>query len=218
MSEALDASIVDLHRARSERVTVERVEGHAQLLREGGEPAAVEVGTPLKVGDTVALEAGAEVHAVGYVFRGGNHGRAHALVSSQAFRTSPSREDVPELLKKLQEIADDTSGRTTDPLAAAQSAPSTPHERASAAEFARLNLSVPAARLLSEPTARETRSVVLFISDETAFVALDELSVEKMQRLIRELDRPVHTHLVSPEVIDELLARVYGMGDASSWS
>lgn len=208
MSRAVDASFVDLHRCSGDPVAVEHVAGTARRLREGAEPETITEGTVLEVGDTVALTAGSEVHAGPFVFRGGNRGRAHALVAASAFRASPSRADVPQLLEQLAQI--DREG-AVDPLAS-QRPPRTPYERAAAAEFARLNLSLPAARLLSESAARTHRAVALFASDETVFVAFDTVDARKLRAVMEHLERPTSVHLVPVEVIDELLARVYGAG------
>jgi len=216
VTRALDASFVDLHRSASETVTVERIVGTAQRLREGAEPEGVHEGMELRVGDTVALEAGAEIVAGGFVFRGGNGGRAHALVAPTAFRASPTRADVPQLLEQLARLEREDG---VDPVAAKQTPPKTPYERASAAEFARLNLSLPAARLLSERTARALRAVVVFVSDETAFVAFESVDAGRLRAVMEHLERPTNAHVVPGDVIDELLARVYGAaGPPSSWS
>jgi hypothetical protein len=216
VTRALDASHVDLHRAGSDTVTVERAGGAAQRLREGAEPEDVYEGMELRVGDTVALEAGAEVVAGGFVFRGGNGGRAHALVAPTAFRASPTRGDVPQLLEQLAQLEREGG---VDPVAAKHPPPKTPYERASAAEFARLNLSLPAARLLSERTARALRAVVLFVSDETAFVAFEAVDAGKLRAVMEHLERPTNAHVVPGEVVDELIARVYGAsGPSSNWS
>lgn len=216
MTRALDASFVDLHRSSSEAVTVERVAGAAQRLREGEPPEDIREGLELRVGDTVALEAGAEVVAGGFVFRGGNGGRAHALVAPTAFRASPTRGDVPQLLEQLARLEREGG---VDPVAAKHQPPATPYERAAAAEFARLNLSLPAARLLSERTARALRAVVLFVSDETAFVAFEAVDASKLRAVMEHLERPTNAHVVSGDVVDELLVRVYGAsGPSSSWS
>lgn len=212
MSRTFDASFVDLHRAPSETVRVDRVVGSARRVREGAEPEPVHEGMALSVGDTVALAAGAEIQAGELIFRGGSGGRAHALVPAGAYRSTPSRNDVPQILQQLAEVEREGGA---DPIAAQQKLPSTPYERANATEFARLNLALPAARLLSERVARSLRAVVVFVSDETAFVAFERIDAPTLRAVIEQLERPVNPHLVPAAVIDELLARVYG---AASWS
>lgn len=212
MSPPPDASFVDLHRA-SDGVVVDHVEGSAQRLRENAEPEPVEEGAKLEVGDTVALGPGAEVRAGPYVFRGGNRGRAHALVAPTSFRGSPTRADVPRQLEELARI-EQTGG--DDPVARDHAPPRAPHERAAAAEFAFTNLTMSAARLLSEAAARSLRSVVLFLSDEAAFVACDAIDAPKLRSLIEHLERPTHVNLVGSEVVDDLLERVYGGGPGTS--
>jgi hypothetical protein len=216
VSRSLDASVVDLHRCSAETVVVDRAIGASERLRDGADPEEVHEGMELSVGDTVALAAGAEVHAGGFVFRGGSGGRAHALVAPGAFRSSPSRADVPQMLEQLAQVEQEGGA---DPIVENQPGPTTPYERAAAAEFARLNLSLPASRLLSETAARTLRAVVLFVSDETAFVAFDAVDASKLRTVIEQLERPTSAHIVTPDVIDELLARIYGAsGPARNWS
>jgi hypothetical protein len=73
-----------------------------------------------------------------------------------------------------------------------------------------MNLDLRAAMELSEETARDIRAVPLFLSEETAFVALERVDLPRMVRLMTELARPVNPYLVPPEVVEELIARVYG--------
>jgi hypothetical protein len=208
-----DVSFVDLHRMSRSPVTVEQVRGRAWRVHDGGRLEALSEGERLEVGDTVALAADTELHADGLVLAGGRFGKTHSLVSISAFRGSPSRGDVPKLLRQLAQIESEIQDRpSADPLAAAQSPPRTPHERAQAAEFALLNLSLPAARLLPASLAHELRAVVVFVSDETAFVAFESVDVRRLRMVMEGLERPVHTHLVSGPVMDLLLERVYGAG------
>ena len=90
-----------------------------------------------------------------------------------------------------------------------QRGPDSEYEKIKSAEFARLNLTMPVARELAESTARSDRAVALFISDDTAFVAVSTLDVAKLRRLMTALRRPVNPHMVEDSVIDELLERVY---------
>ncbi|MEM7679360.1 MAG: hypothetical protein AAF449_25585 [Myxococcota bacterium] len=90
-----------------------------------------------------------------------------------------------------------------------QRGPETVHERAKSSEFARLNLTLSVARELPESVARQLRAVALFVSEDTAFVAVSSLDVAKLRRLMTALRRPVNPHMVEEEVIDQLLERVY---------
>jgi hypothetical protein len=204
-----DTNIMDLHRAPEEPQVVESLEGRAWLVKEG-EKGAVRVapGVLVSVGDVLALAAGARVRLGGMVLSGGNRGRAHGLVAQGAFRSAPNRADVPRLLTQLLQIEREMAPLGEDPLAM-QPGPSTPHERAVSAEFARLNLDEEAARRLREADARPNRAVCLFFAEDTAFVAFDALTVPRLRAVMEALHRPVNPHLVTPEVLDELLARVY---------
>ena len=139
---------------------------------------------------------------------GGSRGRAHALVPADAFKSAPRRADVPRLLEQLAGIEAEAVKLGEDPLAM-QRGPETPHERAKASEFAKLNLTLSVARELPETIAREDRAVALFVSDDTAFVAVSTLDVAKLRRLMTALRRPVNPHMVDEDIIDALLAQVY---------
>jgi hypothetical protein len=208
--ERWDTSIVDLHRADEDRLVVTSVEGEAWRVADQKLPAVrLETGVQLTFEDTVALGAGAQAIVGGLVLRGGRRGRAHAFVRDSAFRPSPSRDDVPTLLGQLEQIEEQMRPLGEDPLAA-QTGPMSLYERAHSAEFARLNLVLATARSFDESLARMVRSVLLFVSEDTAFVAFARLSVPKLRTVMAELGRPIHPHLVEETVIDELLKRVYG--------
>lgn len=170
------------------------------------------VGRELVVGDTIILAAGASA-TVGAPLderlSGGRRGQAHAFVDDGAFRSSPGRADVPRLLAELEEIEREVKTKLgADPLLR-QGGPTSPVERAIAEEYARENLVVAEARTFPEPLARATGSILLFSCDETAFVAVAELSIPRLRALLEAYGRPVNPHLVERRVLDELFARVY---------
>lgn len=205
-----DTTVVQLHRAACGTVTVDRIEGQAWCIREGQEtPELLSVGDDLSAGDTVALCEGAAVHAGSLHLRGGPKGQAHALVKEEAFRPSPSRTDVPRLLLQLAQIEEQMAALGGDPLAVREG-PETPFEKAASGDFARCNLSLAAARELPEAVAREQQAVCLFVNEDTAFVAITDLSVGKLRTLMETIERPVNPHMVEPTVMRELLERAYG--------
>lgn len=205
MSEAeLDTTVVEFHRAPEPRLEVRALEGRAWLIRGSNGPAeALELGAPVQVGDTVVLAEGSRALIGAIALRGGRRGTAHAFVRKDAFAPSPTRDDVARLLAELEAL--EARG---EPLP--HEAPRTPARWAAAAELARANLAAAAARALPEAVSRELGAVLLFISEETAHVALAELAPRRLAALIRALDRPVSPHLVEPRVIAELQDRVYG--------
>ncbi len=208
MKEQPDLTVVELHRVDGPLV-VESFDGDVWHFPDGRPgPIALQVGGPVQIGDTLALGPQASVSIGTLRLQGGRRGRAHALVPADAFRSAPRRADVPRLLEQLGDIETEARKLGEDPLAM-QRGPETPHERAKAAEFARLNLTLSVARELPEAVARENRAVALFVSDDTAFVAVGALDVAKLRRLMTALRRPVNPHMVQDEVIDDLLARVY---------
>ena len=211
MNEQPDLTVVDLHRVEGPLV-VQAVQGDVWHFPDGHPGSAeVEVGGAIQIGDTLALGPGARVLVGTLDLTGGRRGRAHALVPVDAFKTAPRRADVPRLLEQLAGIEADAVKLGEDPLAM-QRGPETAHEKAKSAEFARLNLTLSVARELTERTARSDRAVALFVSEDTAFVAVSSLDVAKLRRLMQALRRPVNPHMVEESVIDELLERVYAVG------
>ncbi|MEQ9497013.1 MAG: hypothetical protein RIT81_09140 [Deltaproteobacteria bacterium] len=204
-----DTSIVDLHRIAEPVVVVDLV-GRGHLVPQSQKAAVpLAVGTTVSVGDTVSLEAGSEARIGEIALGGGRRGRAHAFVREDAFKPSPGREDVPRLLMELRRVEDEIESLGKDPLETSE-LPSTPYKRAVAREFATLNLCVEDAKTLDEQLARRERAVVVFVSDETAFIATSRVTVPKLILLMTSVRRPVQPHLVEDEVIEELLTRVYG--------
>ncbi len=217
MPKGLDTTVVDLHRVGRTAMDVLAVRGAAWRVRD-----ANDVGTPLtagddlRVGETVVVAPEAELlvdsklPAVGTLtLVGGPRGRAHAFVPEDAFRSSPSREDVPRLVEQLRQLEQQVEvGATEDPLAE-QEGPETAFDRAMAREFAAQNLSLEAARLLPEDVARREGAVSLFLHGDAVCVALVRLGVGKIRRIMEAVRRPVNPHLVDAETLDALLARVY---------
>jgi hypothetical protein len=202
-----DTTCVDFHRVPAGGLVVSRVEGDAvRVLDNGRRTEPLEIGTVLAVGDTIALERNTVVVASDVVMGGGRNGRAHTFVGDRAFRSTPGRADVPALVRQFQAMVQSPS---EDPFAGHRP-PTSAYERALAADFARMNLDLRAALELTEATARAVRAVPLFLSEETAFVAMERVDLSRMVRLLTELSRPVNPHLVPPEVVDELIIRVYG--------
>ena len=209
MEQVPDTSIVNLHRASRSPLAIDRLEGQAWRIREGASEAEqLSVRDLLRVGETVAVAPGGVVEAGPLQLRGGFRGQAHALVKAGAFRPSPNRTDVPRLLLQLAQIEEQMTSFGEDPLAVREG-PETPFERAASAEFARNNLVLMAARELPESVAQEQAAVCIFVNEETAFVAVSELSVAKLRAVMEALQRPVNPHMVEPQVLDELLERVY---------
>ena len=208
MSTQPDLTVVDLHRVEGPLI-VQSIEGEVWHFPDGRPgPIEVEIGGQIQVGDTLALGAGARVLVGTLSLSGGRQGRAHALVPVDAFKNAPRRADVPRLLEQLAGIEAEAVKLGEDPLAM-QRGPETIHEKAKSAEFAKLNLTLSIARELPESIARADRAIALFVSDDTAFVAVSTLDVAKLRRLMTALRRPVNPHMVEDHVIDELLARVY---------
>lgn len=209
MPDIPDTTIVNLHRLPATSASVSRLEGHAWLYPDGGRvPRPLEHGDQLSVGDMVAVAPDGRVDAGPLRLFGGARGATHSMIGEGAFRPNPGRAQVPRLLLQLSEIEEQMGALGGDPLAV-QPGPETPFERAASADFARSNLVVGAARELSESTARRVGAVPLFINEETAFVAMASLSVEKLRTVMEALERPVNPHMVEDEVLEELLARAY---------
>jgi hypothetical protein len=203
----LDTTCVDFHRIPVNGLVVNRIEGQAvRVLESGRRTEPLEIGAVLSVGDTIALERGSIVVASDVMMDGGRNGRAHTFVGDRAFRSTPGRAEVPGLLRQFEAM---TGSPVPDPFANHRP-PTTPYECAVAADFARMNLDLRAALELSQEAARALRAVPLFLSEETAFVAMERVDLPQIVRLMTELSRPVNPHLVPPEVVEELIARVYG--------
>lgn len=208
MEQQPDLTVVDLHRV-DQSLVIQVIDGEVWHFPEGRPgPVPVDVGGVIDIGDTLVLAPGARAVLGALTVSGGQRGRAHALIRSDAFRTAPRRADVPRLLEQLADIEAEAVKLGEDPLSM-QRGPQTANERARSSEFARLNLALDVARELPEAVAREARAVALFVSDDTAFVAVDSLDVAKLRRLMTALRRPVNPHMVDGPVIDELLERVY---------
>lgn len=204
-----DATVVDLHSVDEGPCPVLAVSGKAWWgPPEQDDLREVQVGDEISLGDAVVLSPGACVQLPGLMLKGGNRGRAHALVSQANFQPSPNRSDVPRLVAQLEHIEREMKNLTEDPLMM-QSGPCTDTERAQSGEFARLNFEPEAAALLDEQTARALGAVCLFVSQDTAFVAIADLTVPKLRTLMQTLDRPVNPHVVEPAVLSELLLRAY---------
>lgn len=206
-----DITIVNLHCASRSPLTIDRLEGAAWRVPEGpAEPMPLIPGDTIRVGETLALAEGAILDAGPLHLRGGTRGQAHALVKDGAFRPNPSRSDVARLLLQLAQIEEQMTALGEDPLAVRQG-PETAFERAASADFARCNLVLAAARELPEEVARTHEAVCLFVNEDTAFVAMAELSVAKLRAIMEALERPVNPHMVEREVLRELIQRVYGL-------
>lgn len=203
----VDTTVVDFHRVPVGGLVVSRIDGTAVLVLENGRRTApLELGRVLSVGDTVAVERGGRVVASDLALVGGANGRAHSFVADDAFRSKPGRDDVPEIIRQLNLMGQRALG---DPFVG-QTAPSTPYERAASTEFARVNLDESVARELTKESAHALRAVPLFLSEDTAFVAMDRLDASRMVGLMAELSRPVNPHLVTSDVLDEVLERIFG--------
>lgn len=206
-----DITVVNLHRAPRAELTIDRLEGHAWRIAEGADhPCPLELGDSISIGETVALEVGAALDAGPLHLRGGPKGQTHALVRDGAFRPNPSRADVPRLILQLAQIEEQMTSMGEDPLAVRQG-PETEFERAASADFARCNLVLAAARELPEDVARREGAVCLFVNEDTAFVAMVDLSVSKLRAVMEALERPVNPHMVERATLEDLIQRVYGL-------
>ncbi len=204
-----DTSIVDLHRLDGPTV-VQDVLGRAHVFRDsGGAAIPLTVGETVEIGDTIALSAGTEVRVGHLLLGGGRQGRAHTFVKIDAFLPSPGRADVPRLLLELKRVESEIEALGRDPLATSE-LPSTPYARAVAEEFVTMNLNEQDSRELSADIAHRLRAIVVFVSEETAFVATSRVTVEKLIALMKALERPVQPHLVDDALIARLLDQVYG--------
>lgn len=204
-----DTSVVDLHRIAAPVVVLDLI-GRGYLVPESQKAAVpLAVGATVSIGDTISLDAGSEARIGPLALVGGRRGRAHAFVREDAFKPSPGVDDVPRLLMELKRVEQEVESLGKDPLETSE-LPSTPYKRSVAREFAMLNLSKTDARTLDEDFARRERAVVVFISDETAFIATSRVTVPKLILLMTAVRRPVQPHLVDDEVIEALLSEVYG--------
>lgn len=212
MKSPVDVAFVEIHRVRGEADRVSWLDGKAHRVDDAGALLGpLSVGVTIRVGETIVLEPGARAVVSGREIVGGRRGRAHAFVAEDAFRSNPSRADVPKLLDQLRQIERQMERLGEDPLAM-QRGPESDYERAVAHEFVRANLTREAALLLDEAVAREVRAVCLFLCEDSAYLATSSLSIAKVRTIMEALGRPVNPHLVDDEVIDELLERVYDPG------
>lgn len=217
----IDTNIVDLHRLTSgEAIEVAQVTGDAWRVvlpagladaeEEAPDPVRVVPGMSLAIGETLALGPGAVVVAGGSTYSGGRRGRAHSFVAEEENRSSPSRKDVPKLLRELAQVERTVVERLGEDPLESQRGPESPFERAMSREFALQNLTLEAARSLPEQPARNSRSVCLFFHDETACVATVGISVAKIRLLMEAIGRPISPHLVDEDTMRILLEMVYG--------
>jgi hypothetical protein len=205
-----DTTVVELHRLTRSPAAIRGIVGEAYRVTEDGTILAkLDNESQVSVGETIALEPGSVVLLDHLRFSGGRRGKAIAFVAESAFRSSPSRSDVPKLLDQLKEIDRQMLAQLGEDPLRMHKGPATPFERATSAEFARLNLVDRDARELPEPIARALGAVCLFFSDESAFVAFSSVTIAKLRSLMEALNRPVNPHLVEEHVLEQLLERVY---------
>jgi hypothetical protein len=205
-----DTTVVELHRLARSPIEVRAIVGEAYRVSEDGVILAkLSKESKVSVGETIALDPGSVLLIDRFRFAGGRRGKAIAFVAETAFRSSPSRSDVPKLLDQLKEIDRQMLAQLGEDPLRMHKGPSTPFERATSAEFAELNLVERDARELPEPIARATGAVCLFFSDEAAFVAFSSVTIAKLRTLMEALNRPVNPHLVEEHVLEQLQQRVY---------
>ena len=204
-------AVLDLHVLEQRVVTATRVIG--EVWRVDGQARLTHIlteGDEVAVGQVLYLSPGAIVQAGPLRLEGFSRGRAHSFVDATTVAISPGRGDVPRLLRDLLQLEEQVMRHLgEDPLAMQQTS-STPLERAYAADFAFQNLELDAARTLDERIARASGAVVLFISGESACVAMSEVSVRKLRTLMEALTRPVNPHIVDEDTLRALMAGVYG--------
>ena len=205
----VDTTIVDLHRAGKQPLSVLEVRGQAWRVSEASASQPLNAGETVALGETIFLSAGSEVVVDGEVLAGGGRGRAHSFVPEDAFKTSPGIDDVPKLVSQLEQLERQVAEhRGEDPLAE-QRGPITAFDKAMAREFAILNLTFETARELPEAVARAEQAVCLFRHGDAACVAMQEMTVRRIRALMSVLQRPINPHLVDGETIQTLLATVY---------
>lgn len=209
MSE-LDTTIVDLHRAKRHAMQILDVVGQAwRVVEPSAAGAPLQTGDGLTVGETIFLAAGATVTLADGVLEGGRRGRAHSFVPEDAFKSSPSLDDVPRLVAQLEQLERQVEARASEDPLAEQRGPKTVFDRALSREFAVLNLDSRAAHTLPEDVARKEGAVCLFFHGDAACVALTEMSVRRIRTLMAALGRPVNPHLVDDETLQLCLGMVY---------
>ena len=205
---------VDMHRL-SKPVRVDELSGVAWRVNNDDDEHAfvvshLAVGELLEAGQKIALEAKSVLKAEGLELLGGRRGKVFVLLAEEELRGSPSRLDVPKLLKDLVEVEAQLVARVgIDPLSM-QNGPVTVFDRAVAADFARQNLVLEDAAILPERVARAQRAVVLFTSGDAVCVAVTELSVAKMRTLMEATGRPINPHMVDLPTLELLDQLVYG--------
>lgn len=205
-----DTTVVELHRLPDSPQPIRGIVGDAHRVTEDGEIVVkLSKDSTVSVGETIALDPGAVVLIDRFRFTGGRRGKAIAFVAETAFRSSPSKKDVPKLLEQLAEIDRQMLAQLGEDPLRMHRGPSTPYECAASAEFAALNLVEKDARELPERIAKSTGAVCLFFSDEAAFVAFSSVTIQKLRVLMEALNRPVNPHLVEESVLESLTAKVY---------
>lgn len=206
----LETAIVDLHWLGRKASSILALAGAAFRVGDQDAPGVLlSVGDDVRVGETLVLEAGAEVVLETMVLEGGRRGRAHTFVPEDAFKSTPSKDDVPKLLEQLEQLEKAVVGQTGEDPLAAQVGPRTAFERALSTEFALQNLNLSAARGLPEAVARAEHAVCLFFHGDQACVAMPAMSVRRVRTIMSALRRPVNPHLVDEETARLLLDAVY---------
>lgn len=206
-----DTTIVNLHRTSGSPLQIGRLEGHAwKVSEETQEATELELGDEVHRGDTIALAQDSMLEAGSLRLFGGEQGQTHTLLKDGCNKPNPSRADVPRLLLQLAQIEEQIGALGEDPLAV-RPGPETEFERSASTDFARCNLVYAAARELPESVARSEGAVCLFINEDTAFVAMSDLSVAKLRAVMETLERPINPHMIEPALLEELLERVYGL-------
>ncbi len=209
-------AVLHQHIARRGPLDVRALEGEVRRVDDAG--ALLE---PLHVGDQLAVGAAIWVGPAGWVdvagerLTGGRRGRAHVFLPAASIRVSPGRRDVPKLLRDLEQLESQLEAHLGEDPLSGQRAGDAPYERAVAADHALQNLQLEAARALPESIARELGAVCLYVSGESAAVAVASMRVSKVRALMQALDRPVNPHMVPEDTLLALLDVVYGRGAAS---
>ncbi|MFO0722517.1 MAG: hypothetical protein U1E65_01960 [Myxococcota bacterium] len=205
-----ETAIVDLHWLGRRATSVLALAGAAfRVVDQNTNGVLLTVGDDVRVGETLVLEPGAEVVLETMVLEGGRRGRAHTFVPEDAFKSTPSKEDVPKLLEQLEQLERAVLSQTGEDPLAAQAGPKTSFERALSSEFALQNLNLSAARGLPEAVARAEQAVCLFFHGDQACVAMPRMSVRRVRTIMSALRRPVNPHLVDEETARVLLETVY---------
>ena len=206
MPETDPKAFVDVHVISENLETIQKIKGNVYWLTESKELGdAVCEGDVLHRDAVLFLEAGAMLEFDRGCIHGGKRGKTHSFVDPDSIRDRPGRADVPRLLLDLEALKQKSE---LDPLEK-KFRIKTEFQLIAARDFAIQNLDIMAARSLPERTARDLDIVCLFLSGETACVAMAEVNLLKVHQAMTALKRPIKPHLIDTESMTLLLDKIY---------